>query len=141
MHTTVLHSAPAILQGLPLGLATDQVRLAGRHGRRGGAVFQVKQALVGFDRLGAGRDAQLALQRRDAGVIDAQRGGAVAVDRVQAHEVAVGGFMQGVVVQQALRVADGAAIVVALFEQQDQLLQGIEESLASRARSSSSQSS
>ena len=101
--------------------------MAGRYGHEGCAALQVEQLLVGLDRLGAGRDAQLALQCRDAGVIDAQRGRAVAVDRVEAHEVAVGGFMQGVVAQQALGVVDGAAVVAALLEQQDQLLQRVEE--------------
>ena len=41
--------------------------------------------------------------------------------------MAAGGFMQGVVVQQALCVDDRAAVVATLLEQQDQLLQGIEE--------------
>lgn len=43
--------------------------------------------------------------------------------------MAVDGFMQGVVTQEALCVADGAAVIAALLEQQDQPLQRVEEAL------------
>ena len=43
--------------------------------------------------------------------------------------MAAGGFMQGVVAQQALGMVDRATVVAALLEQQDQLLQGVEEAL------------
>ena len=97
----------------------------------GGATlaFEIDQASIGFDRLGAGRDAQLALECSDAGVIDAQRGGPVAVDRVETHEMAVGRFMQGIVAQQALRIGDGSIRIPALLEQQDQLCQRVEKAL------------
>jgi hypothetical protein len=44
---------------------------------------------------------------------------------VEAHQVTIGGLVQWIVLQQALRVGDGSAVLALFLKQQNQSLKGV----------------
>ncbi len=112
---------PGPLKLRPFGIAAHQWNGGSglrRHNRLG---FRVHQLLVEMARRGAWLHIELTAQRRDAGVVSVQRRGAVVVQRVEAHQLGVGRFVERIVAQQRLRVADGLPVVSALLVQGSQL--------------------
>ncbi len=107
--------APGCLQRLPFVFATHEVeaRLTGR--LLDLVAGRMDEPLVELVRRRARLDAQLLFQDRRTGVIDAQRGCPVAVEGVQPHEPPIGGFVEGIVVQQLLGGGDGVGIGAARF--------------------------
>ena len=73
---------------------------------------------------------EFALEYGRAGVIDSQGAGTVAAQRVQPHQVLVGGFAQRIMAQELLGVANRLRIRAFLLQHHDQLLLRIEDRLA-----------
>ena len=125
---------PRVAQARPLVLAPDQsfagggrlrLRFAQDRWRR-----HVEQALMCFLRIPIRLDAQLALKRRRAEMIDAQRAGAISVERVEAHQPPVGRLVQRIRAQEALSILDGRRIITFVLAENDEVLQRVEKRLA-----------
>ena len=78
----------------------------------------------------AGVDAQLVAQRGGAGVIDAQRAGAVVQAQVKLHQLPIRSLVQRVGALQLLSLAQRVAPAARLVQQARQLLQRIEVEVA-----------
>ena len=99
---------PGRPQALPLPLATDKAG-SGRDGRSpsragAGCVVQAQQSLVDLTGCRTRLDTQLTAQHRHAGMVHSQGAGAIAGQREQAHERAIGIFREWVVPYPGLRV-------------------------------------
>jgi hypothetical protein len=92
-------------------------------------VFEFEQVLIGRARLQVGFNAEFALQEGGASMVDAQCARPVTMQGVQAHQAAIGRFMQRVVAQQALGVIDGDYIVALRLRQQDEPFQRLDKRL------------
>lgn len=116
-----LRSGPGRVQGRPLGLATHQPgfgkpvgppRARGRRGRQQRGI----RGLGGW----AGRDPQFALQHTGGGMVDMDGSGPVARGRLEAHQIAITGLVQGIFGYQALRRSKRRRIVLRRFQYQNQ---------------------
>jgi hypothetical protein len=129
MRLAGLGGRPAVDQARPLRRAPDQRRPFQRLrplGGGGGLVVARQQRLVRRPGRRRRLHTELALQRRGAGVVDAQGSRPVAAGVVQPHQRPVGLLVQRVVAQQPLRVADRAAGVAARLQQRGDALQRVE---------------
>ena len=88
-------------------------------------MFQVEQPLIDRLRRRAGIYAQFAIQSSTAEVVDAQRRRPIPQGSVQLHEARIGGLLQRVVLEQALRMFNRGAIVALFSQQVDQRIDGI----------------
>ena len=111
LRAAALRRAPQAVQARSLARARDERRAGLDRARRGS---DGEQRLVRLARRRRGLDGELALQRRRAHVVDAQRSRAVAARVVQAHEQPVGLLSQRVVADQALGVAERRGRIAAL---------------------------
>ncbi len=124
---------PVTCQLCPLLMPAHQ----GRGGRqccwkglgRGRRWLCLQHPLIRPARGRAGIHAQFALQNGGAGVVGAQRRGAVAGQGVQAHQPPVGRLVERVVPQHALGVIDRPEVVALLLQQAGQPFQRSDERL------------
>jgi len=94
----------------------------GPDGRNGGR--QVERGAIGRPRLGLGRRAQLLTQGRGAGIEGAHHAGAIAGQRVQAHQPPMGCLVQWIRAEQALGARDGGREVLRFLQALRQPLGG-----------------
>ena len=115
--------APGFLEQRPLSLAAHQRRSGLELRQRGGLALHIEQPLIDLARWPARLHVQLAAQDGNAGMVRVEGSGAVVVQRVKAHQLGVDRFVERIVPQQRLRVADGLPVVTALLVQGSQLFQ------------------
>src|SRR6266516_2328240 len=94
-----------------------------------GGTFGLQQTLVDRTRGLAWLRCQFAFQDGRTGMIDTQCSSPIVGDRVKAHQLTVGCFVQGIVTQQALSSDYGGIVIALLFLQLNQPFQCLEEHL------------
>jgi len=80
----------------------------------------VHQALVHLAGRGTRFDRQLPLEHGGAGVVDAQRTGAIVVEGVQTHQLAIRPFVERIVSQAALGVPNRGGVLTLALQERDQ---------------------